>query len=167
MQREALVHPFGPVYDENARVLLLGSFPSPLSRQEGFFYGNPRNRFWPVLAAVFDEPLPQSIEEKRALCRAHGVALWDVLASCEIKGAADASIASPKPNDLAALIRKTRITAVFSTGQAAAKLYRRFCERETGLPVTALPSTSPANAAWSLEMLIEAYRAVAAAAEGR
>ena len=167
MQREALVHPFGPVFDEGSRVLLLGSFPSPLSRQEGFFYGNPRNRFWPVLAAVFGEPAPQSIGEKRALCLAHGVALWDVLASCEIRGAADASIASPVPNDLAALICKTQIHAVFATGQAAAKLYRRFCEKETGLPVTALPSTSPANAAWSLERLTDAYRAVAAAANAR
>jgi len=160
MRRESLTHPFGPVFDARSRVLVLGSFPSPLSRERGFYYMNPQNRFWRVLSAVLEEPFPQTVPERRALCLSHGVALWDVLASCEIAGAADASIARPAANDVAGLLAVTQIGRVFATGQTAAKLYRRLCEPQTGLPVTALPSTSPANAAWSLERLIEAYRAI-------
>ena len=128
MRREFLTHPFGPVFDGRSRVLLLGSFPSPLSREQGFYYMNPRNRFWRVLSAVLEEPFAQTVCERRALCLSHGVALWDVLASCEIAGAADASISSPAANDIAGLLAQTQIGRVFATGQAAAKLYRRLCE---------------------------------------
>lgn len=158
MEYERVTHPFGPLYDENSEVLVLGSIPSPKSREVNFFYGHPQNRFWPVLAAVFGEPAPRSIEEKRALALRHHVALWDTLASCEIRGASDAAIRNPVPNDIAGLIAKTRIRAVFCTGAVSHKLYTRLCQPQTGIPAGRLPSTSPANAAWSFARLIEAYR---------
>lgn len=153
----AVTHPFGPLYDENSRVLLLGSMPSPKSREQMFFYGHPQNRFWKVLSAVLGEEIPATIEEKRALCLRHGVALWDVLAYCEICGASDASIRNPAANDIASLLAKTKIRAVFATGAAAGKWYRLLCEPSCKMPIHVLPSTSPANAAWSLARLTEAY----------
>ena len=146
-------------------MLLLGSIPSPKSREQGFFYGHPQNRFWPVLAEVLGEPIPAGIEDKRALCLRHRIALWDVLASCEIEGASDAKIRDPEPNDIAGLLARTQVRAVFTTGTAAHKLYCKLCEPSAGLPAQGLPSTSPANAAWSRARLVEAYRAILPALE--
>ncbi len=158
--RETVVHEIEPVFDERSRVLVLGTIPSPKSREAGFFYGNPRNRFWQVLATLFDEPLAQSIDERRDLLLRHRIALWDVLASCEIDGASDASIRNAQPNDLSRIFRAADIRAVFATGAKAAKLYERFCASTYDIPCTALPSTSPANARASLDDLVEAYRAL-------
>ncbi len=154
-------HPLEPVFDERSRVLVLGTMPSPKSRETGFYYNHPQNRFWPVMARIFDEPVPQGNEQKRELCLKHGVALWDVLASCEIEGAKDGTIAECVPNNLALVTDKAPIEAVFCTGAKAAELYGRYCKVQTGMDCIKLPSTSPANAAWSLDDLVEAYRPIA------
>ena len=163
MEYNVVHHPFGPLYDAHSRVLILGSIPSPKSREINFFYGHPQNRFWRVLAAVLGAPAPETIEEKRAMALRHGVALWDTLASCEIRGASDAAIRNPVPNDIASLRKKTQIHAVFCTGAVSHKLYTQLCQPQTGIPAVKLPSTSPANAAWSFERLTEAYRVIAEA----
>ena len=158
---ETVTHNIPPLFDKNSRVLLLGSMPSPKSRETRFFYGHPQNRFWRVLAAVFRTPLPQTIDETRALCLRHHVALWDTIAQCDIKGASDSSIKNVIPNDINSLLKQTNITRIFATGGKSAALYRKWIEPQTHMPIIQLPSTSPANAAWSLERLIEAYRIVA------
>lgn len=154
------IHPFDPVWDENSRVLILGSLPSARSRQEGFYYGHPQNRFWRLLAALFDAPTPASIPEKKALLLSNGVALWDAAASCEIEGSADATIRSARPNDVAGLLARCPIARIYANGQTAAKLYRQLIEPDTGRPIVALPSTSPANAAWGMERLLKAWETI-------
>jgi double-stranded uracil-DNA glycosylase len=151
-------HPFAPVLDGASRALVLGTFPSVQSRARAFYYGHPQNRFWPVLAALFDEAVPITAEEKRALLLCRRVALWDVLASCDIAGSADGSLRNPVPNDITALINGAPIQRIFCNGQAAFALYRRFVEPAAGLPAVRLPSTSPANARWTLEALVAAWR---------
>ena len=154
---ETIVHPLEPVWDECSRVLILGTMPSPKSREVGFYYGHPRNRFWPVLAAVFHEEVPMGTEARRAFCLRHGIALWDVLASCAIEGADDASIRQAMANPIAELLGRTSIDRVYTTGKKAFALYRRLCLPSTHLEAVPLPSTSPANCACSLEQLTEAY----------
>ena len=164
---EHLVHSIPPTYDEHSRVLVLGSFPSPKSREGQFNYGHPRNRFGLVLSDLAGEELPTTNEQKRAFCLRHGIALWDVIAECDIEGASDTSIRNAKPNKLSLITRSAPIAAVFCTGAKAYQLYQRLgCEQECGLPATRLPSTSPANAACSLDKLKEAYAAVFAASDG-
>lgn len=148
MECQTVFHTFPPVYDCRSRVLILGTMPSPRSRENGFYYTHPQNRFWPVLSSILGEPLPQNNEERRLLALRHGVALWDVLASCEIHGADDSSIAAPRANDIAGLLRKTSVRAVFTTGAKAAALYRKYCFPSTGTEAVPLPSTSPANCRW-------------------
>lgn len=160
MDASNIQNPLEPLWDADSRVLLLGTLPSPLSRAQRFYYGNPQNRFWKVLPAVLSEPLPTTIEEKRALCLRRHIALWDVLSSCEIAGASDSSIKNPVANDFSSMLAQSSIRAIFTTGATAGKLYRKLCEPATKLPATVLPSTSPANAAWSLERLIEAYQVI-------
>lgn len=154
-------HPFPPVYDQASRVLILGSLPSERSRQEGFFYGHPRNRFWQVISLLLDEPLPQTISQKRALLLRRHVALWDVISRCEITGSSDASIRSVTPSDLRGLVADSTVAHVFLNGQAAARVYRRYHSDTLSLPCTVLPSTSPANAACSLPCLLAAWQVVA------
>ena len=149
-----LSHPFPPVWDAQSHLLILGTFPSVQSRAQSFYYGHPQNRFWRVLAAVYQSPVPQSITEKTTFLHLHHIALWDVLQSCSIHGSSDASIRQPVANDLSALLLHAPITAIFTNGKKAAELYARHCMPATGRPAIALPSTSPANAAYSLEMLI-------------
>lgn len=158
-------HPLEAVFDQNSRVLVLGTMPSPKSRETGFYYNHPQNRFWKVMAALFDEPVPETNDEKRALALAHGVALWDVLAECTIEGASDGTIADCVPNNISSLLAKAPIEAIFCTGAKAAELYAKYCEPQTGVGATRLPSTSPANAAVSLEQLIEAYEPIRALCE--
>lgn len=160
MKLTTVTHNIPPLYDSESRVLLLGSIPSPKSREVQFFYGHPQNRFWPVLAAVLGEPLPQTIEEKRAMCLRHHVALWDTIAQCEIAGASDTSIRNAVPNDIGRILRESKIERIFATGGKSADLYRKLIEPQTHTPITQLPSTSPANAAWSLERLIDAYHVI-------
>lgn len=150
-------HPFPPVADENCRVLILGSFPSVKSREDGFFYGHPQNRFWRMLAAILNEPLPTSIEEKKNMLLRHGIALWDVIASCQIQGSSDASIQDAVPVDIARVIDIAPIEHILCNGSLAGKLYQKHLRPITNMDALTLPSTSPANAAWSLPRLIEAW----------
>lgn len=161
MSSERVLHELEPVYDERSRVLILGTMPSPKSRAAGFYYMHPQNRFWSVLARVLGEPLPRTIPERRELCLRHHIALWDVLASCEINGAADGSIRNAVPNDIPALLKKFPITAVFTTGKKACELYRRFFPEL--IRDVCLPSSSPANRAVSEEQMLSAYLAIAEA----
>ena len=179
MEPQHVEHAITPVFNEESEVLVLGTMPSPKSREVGFYYGHPQNRFWRVLAALFDEPaellMPERTRKGTGGANAanadlatvnarrtdfllrHHIALWDVLASCDIAGASDASIENVQVNDLAHIIDHAPIKAVFCTGAKAAQLYRRYCQETTGIPCVQLPSTSPANAAWNLERLAEAY----------
>ncbi|MDO4493443.1 MAG: DNA-deoxyinosine glycosylase [Clostridia bacterium] len=159
--KTTIVHTIDPVFDANSRVLILGTMPSPKSREAGFYYMHPQNRFWPALAGVFGEPVPMGREERRAFALRHGIALWDVLQSCDIEGASDASIANAVPNDIAGLLEKTHIARVFTTGATAFKYYKKFAEPQTGVSAVPLPSPSAANARMRLDALIAAYRAVA------
>lgn len=151
------MHQFPPVFDSHSRVLILGTMPSPKSREQGFYYGHPRNRFWPVLAQVLGEPCPETISEKKAMALRHGIAVWDVLASCEIRGADDTSIRNPVPNDMSRILDHAPIQAVFTTGTKATALFRKYCEKETGFSTIPLPSTSPANCRVTMEELTAAY----------
>ena len=148
-----VLHNIDPVYDENSRMLILGSFPSVKSRETGFFYGHPQNRFWKVLAAVFGERTPATVSEKKAMLLRNNVAVWDVIKSCEITGSSDISVKNAVPNDVAAIIKNTKITRVFTNGALASRLYEKTLEKKVGIKATPLPSTSPANAAWSLPRL--------------
>ena len=163
MEYTHVTHNFPPLFAPDSRALILGSIPSPKSREQAFFYGHPQNRFWPVLAAVFGEPAPQTIEDKRSLALRHRIAMWDTLAACDIRGASDTSIRNPVPNDLLWLIAQTRVRAVFCTGATSYKYYKKLCQPQTGIEAVCLPSTSPANAAWSKERLIQAYSVIAQA----
>ena len=159
-KKEKVVHEIAPVYDENSAVLVLGTMPSPLSRETGFYYGNPHNRFWSVLAEVLGEETPASVEERRAFLLRHRVALWDVCASCAIEGAADASIREVVPNDVAGLIAKLKVKRVFFNGAKAEELFERFIAPPAGVEFIRLPSTSPANASCDLPRLVEAWRVI-------
>ena len=163
MEYTHVTHNFPPLFAPDSRALILGSIPSPKSREQAFFYGHPQNRFWPVLAAVFGEPAPQTIEDKRSLALRHRIAMWDTLAACDICGASDTSIRNPVPNDLPWLIAQTQVRAVFCTGTTSYKYYKKLCQPQTGIEAVCLPSTSPANAAWSKERLIQAYSVIAQA----
>ena len=156
-----IVHPIPPVFDRDSRILILGSFPSRKSREEGFFYGHPQNRFWRVTAAVFGEPVPHSVEEKKAFLLRNHIALWDVIRSCEIDGSSDASIRNAEVNDLGLILGSADIRAVFVNGKTAYMYYRRYAQPLTGRPAVCLPSTSPANAAWDVGRLTDAWRCIA------
>lgn len=160
MVRQKVEHPIPPLYDTQSRVLILGSFPSVKSREQAFFYGHPQNRFWPLLAALFDEPAPKTVEEKRIFAIKHGIALWDVIASCEIVGSSDSSIRNAVPNDLSDVLHVADIRAIFTNGKTADRLYRQYILPNIGIPAICLPSTSPANASYSLERLKEAWSAL-------
>ncbi len=153
-------HPFPAVWDQNSRILILGSFPSVKSREANFYYGHPKNRFWQVLSGLFGCGTPGTIPEKRALLSAYGIALWDVLAACEITGSSDASIKRPVPNDLAAYFAKFPVRAVFLNGATAHRLYVRYACLPEQVPAIRLPSTSPANAQFSLPKLMDAWKVV-------
>jgi hypoxanthine-DNA glycosylase len=156
-----LVHGIPPTWNERSRVLVLGSFPSPKSREGGFNYGHPQNRFWRVVSTLAGEALPTTNDEKRDLCLRRGIALWDVVAECDIRGASDASIRNAQANRLSLITHAAPIEAVFCTGAKAHELYLRLgCEQECGMIATRLPSTSPANAACSFDQLLEAYAVV-------
>lgn len=157
---EHIIHSIEPVFDTESRVLILGTMPSPKSREVQFYYGHPQNRFWRVLAAVLGEELPQSVPEKKAMLLRHRIALWDVLAECEIIGASDSSIRNPVANDLSVILDHAPVQAVFTTGATAWKLYTRLQKPHTGIEAVRLPSTSPANCAVKMEALTEAYKAI-------
>ncbi len=158
MESTAQSHPFPPLYDARSRVLILGSFPSLASRKAMFFYGHPQNRFWRVLAAIFDESVPQTVEERKALVLRNRLALWDTVASCEIAGSSDASITRVVANDLHPILNGADIRAVFCNGGTSKRWYDKLLRDELGREAGLLPSTSPANAAWTLERLTETWK---------
>lgn len=154
------LHTIAPVWNENSKVLILGSFPSVKSREEGFFYGHKQNRFWRVLASVCDCSVPQNIDEKKSMLLANGIAVWDVIHSCDIVGSSDSSIKNVVPNDIADIVRKSHIKRIFTNGKKADELYRKYIERQVGIKAVCLPSTSPANAVWTLEKLCEEWKII-------
>lgn len=151
-------HPFGPIYDESSRILILGSFPSVKSREESFFYGHPQNRFWKVIKSVTGyQGEILTVEGKTRMLKEHHIALWDTIASCDIDGSSDSSIRNAVANDLSEIIEIGKISAIFCNGNTSFKLYRKYSEKVTGISSKVLPSTSPANASWSLEKLIDQW----------
>lgn len=151
-------HTLQPVYDSDSKILILGTMPSPKSREVGFYYGHPQNRFWKVLGGVLKTEFPADREGKTRLLHQYHIALWDVLERCSINGAQDASIKDGKPNDLSLILKSAPIEVIFTTGTTAHRLYDRLLLPETGRPAIGLPSTSPANCQCTLEHLIEEYR---------
>lgn len=161
------VHPISPVFDNNSEILILGSFPSVKSREEGFFYGHPQNRFWRVTAAVFNTLVPATIEEKRAFLLQNHIALWDVIASCEIEGSADSTIRRAAANDLTVILDAAPIRQIYVNGKTAERYFKQLIAPQIQANAVYLPSTSPANAAWSFERLTSAWEQIRFAADGR
>lgn len=155
-----ITHEIPPVYDRKSRILILGSLPSVASRQSRFFYGHPRNRFWELMALLLTEAVPTSIEQKRALLLRHRIALWDVIKRCDIIGSSDASIKNAEPNDLTDILAAAPIRAIFANGARSCQLYERYTEQQTGRAIIRLPSTSPANAAYSLTRLQDEWQVI-------
>ena len=157
---QKIIHPIPPLYDNTSRILILGSFPSVKSREAMFFYGHPQNRFWRVMAALFEEEFPETVPQRRELLVRHHIAAWDVIGSCEIIGSSDASIRNVKANDLRPILEAAPIREIYVNGKTAEKMYRKYTEPLTGRRAVCLPSTSPANAAWSLERLVDAWKII-------
>ena len=155
-----LIHTIEPVYNSDSRVLILGSFPSVKSREQQFFYGHPQNRFWRVVAGVFDCPVPQNVPEKKALLLGHGIAVWDVIASCTISGSSDASIRDVVPNDISGILEEADICKIYANGAKSYELYQKYIYPQTKREIEKLPSTSPANAVFSYERLLEAWKII-------
>ena len=155
-----ITHPIEPVYDKASRILILGSFPSVMSRESGFFYGHPQNRFWKVVSSIFEEEIPQTVEEKKAFLLRNHIALWDVVASCDIEGSADATIRNVEPNDINKILTQADIHAIYVNGKTAFQFYTKYSRPVTNRPAVCLPSTSPANASWNLELLTEAWQCI-------
>ena len=154
-----IVHPIPPLYNSDSRTLILGSFPSVKSSEQVFYYGHPQNRFWRVLAGMFNEAVPQSIEQKREFILSHNLALWDTIESCEITNSSDSSIKNVVPNNLDTILKNSRIERIFTNGKASQKYYDKFLKQKYGEAIC-LPSTSPANAAFSLEKLIKEWQII-------
>ena len=160
MNTEYIVHPFPPLYDEQSTTLILGSFPSIKSREAMFFYGHPQNRFWRVLASLFEQNLPMTITEKKEMVLRHHLALWDSIHSCTVTGSSDNSIKDVVPNDISQIIRESKVNRIFCNGTLSHKMYMKYIFLSTGIEAIKLPSTSPANAAYSLEKLLAAWRSI-------
>lgn len=161
MNSEFITHPIPPVYDAASRILILGSFPSVKSREAMFFYGHPQNRFWKVVSAVFGEGAPMTIPERRSFLLRNHIAAWDVIASCEIIGSSDSSIKNVTANDLRPILNTASIEQIYVNGKTAERMFHRYTQPVIGRSCICLPSTSPANAAWSLEKLVDAWKRIA------
>ena len=157
-EAKRIVHPIEAVYDKNSKILILGSFPSVKSREYGFFYGHPQNRFWRIVARICNEATPVTNEGKAKFLLNNNIALWDVIESCEIVGSSDSSIKNVKVNDINKILDVADISAVFTNGKTADKLFKSYLEEVTGIKTICLPSTSPANAAWNEERLYEHWK---------
>ena len=160
MEYEHIVHSFEPVYDKASEILILGTLPSVKSRENNFYYGHKQNRFWKVLATLLKEPVPDTIEEKKAMLLAHRIALWDVIQSCDIKGSSDSSIKNVTPTDLKQILDHCQIRQIYANGNKAGALYKKYQQPLTERDILVLPSTSPANAAWSLDRLYEKWSVI-------
>lgn len=150
-------HPFPPLYDSNSKILILGSFPSVKSREQMFFYGHPQNRFWKVISAITGDTVPVTIEEKRTLLLKNRIALWDVIASCDITGSSDSSITNVTANDLTVILKNSAVSRIFVNGKTAEKYYNKYLRDKLGIDAVCLPSTSPANAQWNIQKLISEW----------
>ena len=159
-EEAVIIHPIQPVYDKDSKVLILGSFPSVKSREEGFFYGHPQNRFWKVTASIFDEEIPRTPQEKKAFLIRNHIALWDVIGSCDIDGSSDSSIRNVKVNDISMILTTADIKAIYLNGKKAYHLYQQYLEPVIQREGVCLPSTSPANVVWSLEKLKQAWSVI-------
>ena len=159
-QPHTQTHPIPPFFDERSTVLVLGSFPSVKSREAGFFYGHPRNRYWMVVAAVFGSAPLKTLAEKKTFLRNNHIAMWDTIQSCTITGSSDSSIRDVVPNDLDCILKAAPIRAIFCNGTTSYNLYMKYIYPKTGRKAVKMPSTSPANAAWSLPRLIDAWQAL-------
>lgn len=157
---ERVIHEIHPIYDKNSKILILGSFPSVKSRENNFFYGHPQNRFWRVLAEIFHEDMPESIEEKKELLLRNHIALWDVIHSCMIEGSSDSSIKEVVPNDLTVILKQADIRQIYCNGTTSYRLFCKYCEPVLGKKAVKLPSTSPANAAYRLQKLVEQWKQI-------
>ena len=155
-----VMHPIAPIYDKHSTILILGSFPSVKSREEGFFYGHKQSRFWKVVSRVFEEEEPKTIEEKKALLLRKHIAVWDVIAGCDIEGSSDSTIKNVRPNDLSTILDNAQIKAIYVNGKTAEKYYKKYIEKTINRKAVCLPSTSPANAAWSIEKLLDTWRCI-------
>ncbi len=155
-----IVHPIEPVYDKNSKVLILGSFPSVKSRETAFFYGHPQNRFWKIIAGLYNNPIPENIEEKKQLLLKSKIAVWDVIHSCDIVGSSDSTIKNVVANNILPILSESEITKIYTNGKTAYNLYNKYIEPKTQIKAVCLPSTSPANAAWNLERLLEAWKQI-------
>lgn len=153
-----LVHPVEALFNENSKILILGTFPSVKSREAKFFYGHPQNRFWRVMARLCDADIPQTVEDKKNLILDNHFALWDVIHSCDVEGSADSSIKNVVPNDISVILKNSKVSRIFVNGKKAESLYKKYLEKETGITAVCLPSTSPANALWSEDRLTEYWR---------
>ena len=160
MKPEQIVHPIPPLYDAQSRILILGSFPSIKSREAMFFYGHPQNRFWPLLARLLKEQAPTSIKEKRALALRHHIALWDSIRSCTITGSSDSSVRDVVPNDLSVILDNSEVGRIYCNGALSHKMYMKYIYPTTGIEAVKLPSTSPANAAYSMDRLEKEWRVI-------
>ena len=157
---ELIKHPFPPLYDKNSKILILGSFPSVNSREQQFYYGHPKNRFWELLALLLSDDCPVSIPDKQAFLLRHHIAVWDVIASCDIIGSSDSSIRNVIPADIGRILSSAPISAVFTNGATAHRLYQKYIFPTTGFAAGKLPSTSPANAAFSIEKLQDNWKVI-------
>ena len=157
---EQHTHEFEPVYDSNSKILILGTFPSVKSREQGFYYGHPQNRFWKLLARLLECPIPATIEEKKQMLLANHIAIWDVIASCEIVGSSDSSIRNVVPTNLEKVLKNAPIRQIYGNGTAATTLYEKYQKPFIQKDIIKLPSTSPANAAWNMERLMEAWKEI-------
>ena len=155
-----IVHPIPPLFDKNSKTLILGSFPSVKSREAEFFYGHPQNRFWTVVAEVFGCRKPESTEEKKEFVLSHNLAMWDVIGQCEIEGSADSTIKNVTANDLSIILDNCPIERIFVNGKTAEKYYNKYTYPKTGIKAICLPSTSPANAAWNIPKLVDAWKII-------
>ena len=157
---DRIIHPFGPLFNESSRVLILGSFPSVKSREQQFFYGHPQNRFWKVLAALYQQDVPVTVDQKKALILENHLALWDSVASCVITGSSDASIREVRANDLSVILDNSAVRKIFCNGKTSWQMYEKWIRPATGREAVCLPSTSPANAQWTLDRLIDAWSVI-------
>ena len=160
MEAQKIIHPIPPTFDASSEILILGSFPSVKSREMGYFYGHPQNRFWRIVAALHNEPVPMTVEDRREFLLRRHIAAWDVIASCTIIGSSDSSIRDVIPNDLQPILDGSRVSRIFVNGRKAEEYYKKYQEPRLGISAVCLPSSSPANAAWSLDRLLEAWRVI-------
>lgn len=155
-----ITHTFEPVYNEKSKILILGSFPSVKSRENQFYYGHPQNRFWKVIAKITGQKEPITIEEKKNFLLSNQIAIWDVIASCSIQGSSDSSIRDVVVNDFTKVLQNSSIQTIYVNGNKAYELYHKYAEEKTGMKAVKLPSTSPANAAWSVDRLCEVWKQI-------